>query len=151
MNQIKLNIHGGQSSLNQTWVGVTAQGIHQIVESLLQHTVIRVHLSDSKDKSLTELLATVKPLIVETYAVKQLQSNNIKVTVSDQCTKDHVLNQSQVENLQILQQNYSVKLWGMSLFTSINNEKSTNNTALMQRMCNAFRIIILTLSINKIC
>jgi len=150
MNQIKLNICGGRSSLNQTWVGVTTQEIHQIVESLLQHTAIRVHLPDSKDKSLTELLITVKPLIVETYTVKQLQSNNIKVTVPDQCTKDHVLNQPQVKDLQILWQNYSVKLWGVSLFTSIDNEKSTNNTALMQRMCNAFRVIILTLSINKI-
>jgi len=81
---------------------VTAQGIHQIVESLLQHITIRVHLSDSKDKSLTELLITVKFLIVRTYMVKQLQSSNIKVAVSDQRTKDCVLNQSQVENLQIL-------------------------------------------------
>jgi len=72
------------------------------------------------------------------------------MTVSDQHTKNCVLNQSQMKNLQILQQNYSVKLWEMSLFTSINNEKSTNNTALMQKMCNAFRVIILTLNINKI-
>jgi len=151
MNQIKLNIHERQSSLNQTWMSVTMQRIHQIVKSLLQHTVIRVHLSDLKDKSLMKLLVTVKFLIAETYAVKQLWSSNIKVTVSDQCTKDCVLNQSQVKNLWILQQNYSVKLWEMSLFTSIDNEKSANNTALMQKMCNAFRIIIFTLSINKIC
>ena len=39
----------------------------------------------------------------------------------------------------------------MSLFTLIDNEKSTNNTALIQKMCNAFRVIIFTLSINKIC
>jgi len=102
MNQTKLNICGGQSSLNQTWVGVTAQGIHQIVESLLQHTAVRVHLPDSKDKSLMELLATVKLLIVGTYTVKQLRSSNIKVTVSDQCTKNCVLNQPQVKDLRIL-------------------------------------------------
>jgi len=150
MNQTKLNICGGRSSLNQTWVGVAAQGIRQIVESLLQCTAVRVRLPDSKDKSLTELLATVKPLIAGTYAVKQLQSNNIKVAVPDQRTKDCVLNQPQMEDLRILQQDYSVKLWGVSLFTSIDNGKSANNTALMQGMCNAFRIIILTLSINKI-
>jgi len=150
MNQIKLNIRGGRSSLNQTWVGVTAQGIHQIVEPLLQHTVIRVRLPDSKDKSPMELLVTVKPLIAGAYAVKQLRSGDIKVAVPDQRTKDCVLNQSQVEDLQILQQNYSVKLWGVPLSTSIDNGKSANNTALMQGMCNAFRIIIFTLSINKI-
>jgi len=72
MNQTKLNIHGGQSSLNQTWVGVMIQRIHQIVESLLQHTAVRMHLSDLKDKSLTELLITVKFLIVKTYVMKQL-------------------------------------------------------------------------------
>jgi len=83
-------------------MSVMTQRIHQIVESLLQHIMIRVHLSDSKDKSLTELLVTVKFLIVKTYTVKQLQSSNIKMAVSDQHTKDCVLNQSQVKNLQIL-------------------------------------------------
>jgi len=150
MNQTKLNICGGRSSLNQTWAGVTAQGIRQIVESLLQRIAVRVRLPDSKDKSPTELLATVKPLIAGTYMVKQLRSDNIKVTVPDQRTKDRVLNQPQVEDLRILQQNYPVKLWGVPLSTSIDNGKSANNTALMQGMCNAFRIIILTLSINKI-
>jgi len=99
MNQTKLNIRGGQSSLNQTWTDVTAQRIHQIVESLLQCTAVRVHLPDSKDKSLTELLTTVKLLIVGAYVMKQLQSGDIKVAVSDQHTKNCVLNQPQVENL----------------------------------------------------
>jgi len=80
-------------------MSVMMQKIHQIVKLLLQHIAVKVHLSDLKDKSLMKLLITVKLLIVRTYMVKQLQSNNIKMTVSDQHTKDCVLNQSQMKNL----------------------------------------------------
>jgi len=97
-----------------------------------------------------ELLATVKPLIAGAYAVKQLRSGDIEVSVPDQHTKDWVLNQPQVDNLQILQQDYPVELWGVPLFTSIDSEKNANNTSLMQDICTAFRVIVPTLNINKI-
>jgi hypothetical protein len=150
MNQTQLNIRGGRSSLNQTWAGVAAQGIRQIVEPLSQRPAVRVRLPDSKGKSPTELLATVKPLIAGAYAVKQLRSGDIEVAVPDQRTKDRVLNQPQVENLRILRQDYPVELWGVPLTTPIDTGKSANNTALMQGMCAASRAIIPTLSINKI-
>jgi len=101
MNQAQLNMQGGRSPAN-TWVGVAAQGIHQLVELLLQRTAVRVQLPDTQGKSFTELLATVKPLIAGAYAVKQLRSGDIEVSVPDQRTKDQVLNQPQMDNLQIL-------------------------------------------------
>jgi len=45
-----------------------------------------------QDKLFTELLIKVKSLITETYVIKYLQSENIKMSVSDQCTKNCVLN-----------------------------------------------------------
>ena len=112
--------------------------------------MIWVWLSDVQDKSFTKLLITVKSLIANIYAVRQLQSDNIEMSVSDQCTKNWMFNQSQVNNLQILQQNYSVKLWDVSLFTSIDSEKNTNNISLIQDICAAFKVITFTLNINKI-
>ena len=149
-NQTQLNMRGGRASVNQTWAGVAAQGIRQVVEPLSQRTAVRVRMPGSKDKSPTELLAAVKPLIMGAFAVKQLRSGDIKVTVPDQRTKDRVLNQPQVKDLRILRQDYPVELWGVPLSTQIESGKDANNTILMQGMCTASKAIIPTLSINKI-
>jgi len=149
MNQAQLNMRGGRSPAN-TWAGVAAQGVRQLVEPLSQRTAVRVRLPDTQGKSSTELLATVKPLIAGAYAVKQLRSGDIEVSVPDQRTKDRVLNQPQVDNLQILRQDYPVELWGVPLSTSIDSGKNANNTSLMQGICTASRVIVPTLNINKI-
>ena len=70
------------------WVNVTAQSIHQLVEFLLQCTAVQMQLPDAQDKLFMKLLVTVKPLIAGAYTVKQLQSNDIEVSVSDQHTKN---------------------------------------------------------------
>ncbi len=98
--------------MNQTWAGVTAQGIRQAIAPLSQRTAVRVRVPVSQGKSPTKLLAKVKPLIPGAYAVKQLLSRDIEVSVLDQRTKDRVLNQPKVKELRILRQDYPVELWG---------------------------------------
>ena len=140
-----------QASKNQTWADMVSQSTHQVNELISQCTAVRVWLSDSQSKSLTELLSKVKPLIAETYMMKQLWSRDIKVIISDQCTKNWVLNQSQINELKILCQHYSVKLWEVSLFMQIDSKKNANNTAHAQDICAVIKTIILTFIINKIC
>jgi len=42
-----------------------------------------MQLLNLQDKLFTELLTTVKSIIAETYVMKQLQSENIKIIISD--------------------------------------------------------------------
>lgn len=91
----------------------------------------------------------MKPLIAGAYAVRQLRSGDIEVSVPDQHTNDRVLNQPQVKDLQILRQDYPVELWGVPLSTMIDSGRDANNTALLQGICTASKAIIPTLTINK--
>jgi len=148
-NPAQMSMRGGRAPKPQTWAGVAAQGIRQLVEPLTQRTAVRVRLPDAQGKSPTEILATVKPLIAGAYAVRQLRSGDIEVSVPDQHTKDRVLNQPQVKDLQILRQDYPVELWGVPLSTMIDSGRDANNTALLQGICTASKAIIPTLTINK--
>jgi len=47
---------------------------------------------------------------MSTYVMKTLQNKNIKITIVNQQTKNHILNQLQQEKIKILKQNYFVKL-----------------------------------------
>jgi len=53
MNQAQLNVRGGRGSTNQTWAGVVAQGIRQLVEPLSQRTAVRVRLPTRHSRQIT--------------------------------------------------------------------------------------------------
>jgi len=61
-----------------------------------------------------------------------------------------VLNQPQVNELKIIRQDYHVELWGVPLSLQIDGGKYANNTALLQSICAASKVIIPTININKI-
>jgi len=114
-------------------------------------SVIKVYLQNMKNKTLTELLATVKLLIMGAYVMKIFWSKNIKVMMMNQQTKNCALNQLQQKKVKILRQNYFVKLWRVFLTIKVKKRRESENAVFIKEIYIIIRIIISKLTINKVC
>src|SRR5205814_5761101 len=98
-------------------------------------TTIRIRLEGGKDKSPNEILTEAKKVIPGVYAVCPLKSGDIDVMVPDQATKDHVLNQPEIEGCKILQQDYLIEVPWVLLSLHVNSRQEADNSSIIQEIC----------------
>jgi hypothetical protein len=69
------------------------------------------------------------------YAVRQLHSGDIEVTMPDQKSKDQALNQQDMGGYKILRQDYPIEVPGVPLSTAIRNRKDPENEETFKAIC----------------
>jgi hypothetical protein len=133
-----------------TWANVAAAAVPQPTAVAPTRPTVRIRIPEAADKSAAELLARVKPMIPGAYAVKPLRSGDIEVVVPDQRTKDHVLNQKEVEGCKVLRQDYPVEVPGVPLSVTIKNRRDPENENTIREICWANKRVMPSLAINRI-
>jgi hypothetical protein len=111
---------------------------------------VRVRIPEATNKPAEEILAQVKPIIPGAYAVRQLRSGDIEVTVPDQRSKDQALNQQDTGGYKILRQDYPIEVPGVPLSTAIRNRKDPENEETIKAICRANKRMIPNMAINRI-
>jgi hypothetical protein len=111
---------------------------------------VRVRIPDAAGKTSKELLDIVKPAISGAYAARSLRSGDIEIMVTDQKTKDRVLNQAETEGIKILRQDYPIEVWGVPLSLQVNHGKAADNTELIKAIVSASKRTLPDLAINRI-
>ena len=113
-------------------------------------TTIRIRLEGGKDKSPNEILTEAKKVIPGVYAVCPLKSGDIDVMVPDQATKDHVLNQPEIEGCKILQQDYLIEVPWVLLSLHVNSGQEVDNSSIIQEICEGTKRTVPRIAINHI-
>ena len=84
-------------------------------------------MPDVAGKTNSKILTAVRTVIKEVYTVKSIRSGNIEVIVPDQTAKDHALNQTSIDGVKILRQNYSVEVLAVPLSLRVDSGKIVDN------------------------
>jgi hypothetical protein len=143
-----VNNAGAQKA--RSWADVAAANSARMLPLTAQRATVRVRLADAAGKAPTELLTAVKPAIPGAYAVRQMRSGDIEVSVLNQSAKDRALNQAEVEGCKVLRQDYPVEVPGVPLATPIKHGKAIENDEVAKEVSAASKRLIPGITINRI-
>lgn len=113
-------------------------------------TAVRIRVEGAKDMQPAQLLMRAQKHIPGAYAVRQMRSNDTEVFVQSATQRDVALNMAEIEDFQVLRQDFPVEVYGVPLRTKIEGGKYANNTTLIREMESSTAVRIPGLKINKI-
>ena len=97
-----------------------------------------------------EILREIKKIISRAAAIRTLRSGDIKVTVSDEASKNRAHGLPSTADLKILRRDYLVEVPGVPLCTQVIGGKNADNAGLAEAICTGSRGLTPGLQITRI-
>jgi len=96
---------------------------------------VRVRLEeDTKDKTPTEILNSVKPKFPQAVAVHKLQSGDVDIRLKSHSEREAVLRQPAPSGVTVLQRDFLVEVPGVPLTVPVRNGRAADNTTVIKEI-----------------